>query len=398
MLLDAILPPLVYNEPWKASLEERVRMLGSGDRHVAYVYENPDTSTFRYRVFNMIEALGAEPGRRISASWFTRADLDCSLDFVDRADVLVICRTRYDNMIGRLVARARARGLRVLFDVDDLIFDSNYAHLIADTLDLRLLSTADWDGWFAYIARLGATLRLCDGAITTNSMLADCIVDYAPWMEPSIVPNFLNRAQMEVSRRIYERKRCAHFRRDRRIHVGYFSGSPTHNKDFRIVASALVNLLERDPRLTLRVVGFLDPTGELMRYRKRVETYPLQDFINLQRLQAEVEFNIAPLQNNIFTNCKSELKYFEAAIVGSVTIASPTPIFVRAIADGESGFLAGAHDWENKIAQVVALLDDGPQRYAAIAECAFVRAQQTYAWDGQAAAIEAALFENVLRT
>src|SRR5271155_3547971 len=59
MLLDAVSPPLPYNEPWKASLEERVRMLGSGDRRVAYVYENPDTSTFRYRVYNMVEALGA---------------------------------------------------------------------------------------------------------------------------------------------------------------------------------------------------------------------------------------------------------------------------------------------------------------------------------------------------
>src|SRR5271155_291010 len=193
MLLDAVSPPLPYNEPWKASLEERVRMLGSGDRRVAYVYENPDTSTFRYRVYNMVEALGAEPGRGISASWFTRADLAQGLDFLDRADVLVICRTRYDEMVGRLVSRARARRVRILYDVDDLVFDSGYAHLIADTLDLKLLSSGDWDNWFAYIARLGATLRLCDGAITTNSLLARCIADYAAWIKPRIVPNFLNR-------------------------------------------------------------------------------------------------------------------------------------------------------------------------------------------------------------
>ena len=392
MLLDAVSPPLPYNEPWKARLDERIRMLGWGDRHVAYFYENPDTSTFRYRIYNMIEALNAEPERGISAAWFTLADLARSLDFLDRADVLVICRTRYDDMVGRLVSRARARHLRVLYDVDDLVFDPTYTHLIADTLDLKLRSSADWDSWFAYIARLGATLRLCDGAITTNARLARCIAEYAAWIEPRIVPNFLNRRQTEISRRLYERKRDGDFHRDGRIHVGYFSGSPTHNKDFRIAASALAKLLAKELRLRLRVVGFLDPQSELMLYRDRIETYPLQDFINLQRLQAEVELNIAPLQSNIFTNCKSELKYFEAGIVGTVTIASPTPNFVGVIEDGENGFLASAHDWQEKIAQVVALLDDDLQTYAAMVENAFGHAQRDYGWNRQAASIEAALF------
>jgi len=36
-----------------------------------------------------------------------------------------------------------------------------------------------------------------------------------------------------------------------------------------------------------------------------------------------VEIVIAPLQENVFTNCKSELKYFEAAIVGTIPSYSP---------------------------------------------------------------------------
>ena len=34
--------------------------LTPGAHSVAYLYEVPDTSTFRYRVFNMVEALGLE--------------------------------------------------------------------------------------------------------------------------------------------------------------------------------------------------------------------------------------------------------------------------------------------------------------------------------------------------
>ena len=51
--------------------------------------------------------------------------------------------------------------------------------------------------------------------------------------------------------------------------------------------------------------------------------------------------NIAPLElGNAFCEAKSELKFFEAALVDVVTVASPTGPFRRAIRNGENGFLA----------------------------------------------------------
>ncbi len=392
MFADAVQPPIDYCDPWLASYEDRLRALIARDRRVAYFYERPDTSTFRYRVFNMVQALDAAPERGVSASWFTLEDLSRGLEFIERADVLVICRSRYDAMVGRMIAQARARGLPVLFDVDDLIFDPDYVHLIVDTLDQPMACDGDWTSWFGWTSRLGATLRLCDGAITTNALLAERIRACAPWMSPRVVPNFLNRSQVAVSQAIYERKLAGGFRRDERIHIGYFSGTPTHSKDFRIAADALARLLARDRRLALRIVGFLEPKGPIARFSDRIDRHPLQDFVNLQRLQGEVEICIAPLQSNAFTNCKSELKYFEPAVTGTVTIASPTFTFLAAIADGENGFLAPAQGWEAKIGQVIGLLDDDPADYAAIAQRAFTLALEAYRWDHQAPAIEAALF------
>ena len=92
-----------------------------------------------------------------------------------------------------------------------------------------------------------------------------------------------------------------------------------------------VALWMRILRVVLRVVGCLEPGQELTKYRDRIEMFPLQDFLNLQRYVAQVEINIAPLQDNVFTNCKSELKFFEAAICGTLTLASPTFCFRNAI-------------------------------------------------------------------
>lgn len=384
---------IAYTDPWALSFEERFKAFRNGQRRVAYFYEAPDTSTFRYRVFNMVEALEAAPELGISASWFCRADLPYLERFIDQADTLVICRTRFDAEIDRMILRARSRGLQVLFDVDDLVFDPDYIHLIFDALGQPIASQELWDYWFSYVGRIGATLRLCDGAIVTNRSLAERLAAYAPHIAPRIVPNFMNRRQQAESERIFASKQRTGFARDGRLHIGYFSGTPSHNRDFEIAVSALRPVLDEDPRIIVRTAGFLEPKDFLPDYRDRLEIYPLQDFLNLQRIIGEVEVNIAPLQDNVFTNCKSELKYFEAAIVGSLTVSSPTYTLRNAIRDGENGFLANAHEWDLKLREAIRTVLDRT-RYIEMVERAFQGVQQRYAWNGYAKQIASTIFSD----
>jgi glycosyltransferase involved in cell wall biosynthesis len=270
----------------------------------------------------------------------------------DEADLLVICRTHYDHRIAQLAASFHARGKRVLFDTDDLVFDTRMAHLVMSTLDLDLREAYLWDFWFASISRIGETLRLCDGAITTTPMLAQRIKDFAD-IPVHIVPNFLNEEQMAYSDQLFEAKQNAALGEDGLIHLGYFSGSPSHNRDFAMVIPALRVLLEEDESLGVVVVGYIEPGPELERFGNRVKRFPFQDYVNLQRLIASVEYNLMPLQFNDFTHCKSELKYFDAAVVGTVSIASPTDSYRRAIRHADNGYLAQAHQWLDVLRQVL---------------------------------------------
>ena len=149
--------------------------------------------------------------------------------------------------------------------------------------------------------------------------------------------------------------------------------------------------MDDDPRLILRIVGFPPPHGVLARHAHRIDVHPLQDFMNLQRLIGESEINIAPLQNNQFTNCKSELKYFEAAIAGTMTLASPSYTFRNAIDDGDTGFIVGPHEWFDKLMLGLAILTDR-DAYAAMAERAYTHAARSYGWDRHVKAIETAIF------
>lgn len=382
-MFTAKLPRIPYGDPWAIGFEARRTALLAGSPRIAYYYTRPDTSTFRYRAFNMVEALArAEP--EASASWLVEDDGIRALEVLDEVDLVIVCRALYAPHVAALIARARALGKRILFDVDDLIFDDRYAHLIMETLD-QTVDEAALQAWFGWIARCGATLRLCDGAITTNELLAQRIRDFAD-LPTWVIPNYLNQAQLELSQRALDAKVASAWARDRFIHVGYFSGTPTHNRDFAIVAATLARLMQEDERIRLRVVGFPPTSEQLAPLGDRIEILPLQDFVNLQTVIGDVEINLVPLQDNEFTNCKSELKYFEAAAVGTVTVASPTYTLKKSISHGDNGFLAAAHEWDVVLRAALAQVDD-----PAIALRANADALERYSPEAQAEALRRAL-------
>jgi glycosyltransferase involved in cell wall biosynthesis len=380
-----------YVDPWLSSYDDRLQQLTAAKRRIAYFYERPDTSTFRYRAFNPGETLAAHPECGVSGAWFDHRDLHADAAFIDVADALVICRTRYNAAVAQMVTRARAQGVQVIFDCDDLVFDTGRLHLLLDSLNLNQREEVVWDDWFARIGRTGATLLLCDAFVTTNEYLAARAREFAPRLRTAVMPNYLNREQQQQSQEYHRIKRVGRWADDGRIHVGYFSGSPSHARDFAVVAPAIGRLLERDPRVVLRVVGFLEPGHDLMRYRDQVELHPLQDFHNLQRLIAEVQINIAPLQENMFTNCKSELKFFEAAICGTLTLATPTFSFQNSIKHGETGLLVPAYEWDEALEEAISIVED-KARYEAIADAASEYVQATYGWDRHAQTILNAVF------
>ena len=292
------------SDPWGSSFAHRRLALLRGTPRIAYYYEEPDPTVFRYRVFNMVEALGHGACR---CRYVVTAADHGALDLIDQVDVLVVCRAPYTPRVAALITRAKALGKRVLFDIDDLVFDERYAHLVLETID-EPVDEEHLQLWFGRIGRLGATLCLCDGVITTNGFLAERVQQFAQ-LPTWVIPNFLNTAQLELSTRIRRARGSSDPSWADRVRFGYFSGTPTHNRDFEIVAPALARILHEDPRAALRLVGFVPETGPLEGYRERIETLPWQDFLNLQIAIGEVDVNLVPLRDNMFTNCKSDLKY-----------------------------------------------------------------------------------------
>ena len=349
-----------YRFPWEKPLAERIQMLRRHPLKVMYYSEKYNDTTFRYRVYNMCEAINlAHDG--VSASWFSEADGSRLLELVDECAVLVVHRALYRDFFDRLVSRAKTKGIPVIYDIDDYVVDPSTAPLIIRTQDQHKTTwgASEWafDFTFGQLARFRFAAELCDSLLVTNKFLADKVS--ASLKKPAaVIPNFLGPDQLELSNQLAA-ARLAGKRVPGDILLGYFSGSATHRFDFQVAAGAIAKVMREYPNVRLRIVGYLDAkTLGLDEFGDRVEILPFTNYLNLQCLIAEVDINLSPLLENDFTNCKSELKYFDAGILGVPTLASPIYTMKTAIDSGEYGYLVNNIDWYESLKSAVAEFPD----------------------------------------
>lgn len=334
-------------EPWEIDFEERVKYFEeakkNGDKIALYYAKAPDSSTYRYRVYNVYEVL--RQSKKWKAVFFYRHEIKTLEKLIPEADLFIFSRqSRWDRKIKELTAIAKNNNVPLLFDLDDLVFDKKYIMVVVNTIG----ETNNFDFWIPYFDRIQKTAENVDGFLVTNDFLGEKIGKNFS-RSYRVIRNSLNEAQIAASNTYLRFKKYPGERK--KFIVGYFSGSPTHVNDLDVALPEVLEFLRNYPDAILRVVGLMEFDERVKPFLEKgqIEFVPPVDFRKLQRLMCEVDVNIAPLVINDFTNCKSELKFFEAAVVETTTIASPTYTFKRAIKDGKNGFLAQPSEWYDKL-------------------------------------------------
>lgn len=286
--------------------------------------------------------------------------------------LVVIWRAAWTPRLSRAIDQWRRAGARIVFDVDDYMFDPDLAR--TEIIDGIRSQACTEEAVAELYLRINHTLLESDACIAPTETLARAM---RRWGKPAFVlPNGFDDDTHAASRRAVAARRLAGS--DGLIRIGYAAGSKTHQRDFAVAAPALARLLRNrsDCRLVLFRAGQngpplldLDEYPDFADLGHRVEWRPLRPLAELPDELARLDINLAPLETgNPFCEAKSELKFFEAALVEVVTIASPTMPFATAIIDGQTGLLAaGPDDWH---AALLALVDD-PERRRALGQGAY---------------------------
>lgn len=291
----------------------------------------------RYRVQHQMEQLKAN-------------NIDCdenfylhlSIEQVRNYRAFVIFRCPYTEELGEFIRLAKELNKTVIYDIDDLVIDTKYT----DTIKyLDTMSPEERKGYDEGVCNMQKVLKMCDAAITTTEGMAEELKHYVP--KVFINRNTASEEMLQLSEEAYEKAVAEKTAKGRKtVKLGYFSGSITHNDDFVLIQPAVAKIMEKYPQTELHIAGILDIPKEFEAFKERVIAHPFADWKKLPEMIASMDINLAPLEESIFNEAKSENKWVEAALVRVPTIASNLGAFKRMIVNNETGILANTcEEW-----------------------------------------------------
>jgi hypothetical protein len=203
-------------------------------------------------------------------------------------------------------------------------------------------------------------MRAADFCTTTTKELARSMRRLS--IPALVLPNGFDHKTYVASRRAAREGRV--LGGDELIRIGYAGGSRTHQRDFALAADAIARVLTNRPNVRLVLFRNSDGTHPILDVKEfpmfrglenQIEWYNFVPLPELPAILARFDISICPLETgNVFCEAKSELKFFEAALVDVPTVASPTGPYKRAIRDEFTGYLArNPEQWYNCLIRLV---------------------------------------------
>lgn len=301
--------------------------------------ENQIPQCTRYRVINKAEQL-----RSFSHEVWTVNASDFQMGYAEYASQIIIYRTPYSEQFKQLIELAHKYNKPVFYDIDDLVYDTSYT----DQLDyVKTLGKQEKEAYDSGVRSYGKLMELCDAFITSTTDLKNELLKLGK-------PVYLNRnLASEELISISEQAIAKTIKDKKKIKIGYFSGSITHNENFDLIRSAILKILKEFPQTELHLVGHLTIPDEMKNYKKQLIVHDFLDWTLLPSLVAEMDINLAPLVDTVFNRAKSEIKWLEAALVGVPTIASNLGSFAQMISEEETGILASDTEWYEKLKELI---------------------------------------------
>ena len=278
--------------------------------------ENVIPQLTKYRVENKIEQL-KNLNFRVKSVGLS----ELKISDAERASHIIIYRAPYNEMLVNLIQVAKEFNKPVLYDIDDLVIDTKYTDQLSYVKGLSKIEKQNYD---AGVTNYGKMLVLCDIAIASTEDLKKELKKYNTKV---LLNRNLGSEELKKLSNNAEKLSDASC-----VHIGYFSGSITHNENFELIMPAILKILASFNNVKL----------------------PFVDWRLLPQLVKNVDINLAPLVDTIFNRAKSEIKWLEAGLLKIPTIASNIGSFKDMIIEGETGILVdSSEDWFEKLELLV---------------------------------------------
>ncbi|WP_250123002.1 glycosyltransferase [Chroococcidiopsis sp. CCMEE 29] len=356
-----VTPPLDYPLP-HLSLPRHIPQRPK----VLLIVEESIPQCFRYRVQQKLEQLQV---LEYEANWISWRDHITTRTLLHFCHIVIFYRVPAFAEVIHTIKYAKALKKLIFFDIDDLIFNGDAYPPPLESLSGQI-SVEEYNGLVQGVALYREALSLCDYAIASTPTLVKEMEQVTGKGTSFCHRNAIDNAILQFVHSGFPK-----LQRDY-LSIFYGSGTKTHDADFQVVASALARLMEKHPYVRLTIIGYLSLPDSLTPYIDRIDRVGLLSNVNVYwEFLSQADINIAPLKQELFNDCKSEIKWMEAAVLGVPSVVSGTQMYVEVLQDGVDAMIAYTpEEWFDKLN----LLVSNTELRCAIAQGAQEKARRDY--------------------
>jgi glycosyltransferase involved in cell wall biosynthesis len=349
--------------------EAALRRPGAAAKLVVAVLANCDLAQCTYyRVSQKLEHL-TTAGVEIRV--FPLGEEQKFLSAAATADVAIFYRIAASAVTLQCAAYCKLINLPAIYEIDDLVFDTRH---FPDTHEsyAGAISAEKHFELRCGVALVRSFIAICDYGIASTDALRSELAKLVKTGKVIVHRNLLSQelaATASLGPKVFTGSSVTIF---------YGSGTLAHGRDFHdLVEPALFRLMTENLEVRFMACGHVDVTALETAFPSRVALVDfLPDRDTYLKLLSGADINIAVLQANRFNDCKSEIKWLEAAAFGIPSVVSDVAVYRENLRPDEDLLLAAADPaaWYKALRALVV----GPALRAEIGARARARALELY--------------------
>lgn len=278
-------------------------------------------------------------------------------DHLMNVGVVFACRVPATLQILCFFAYARSLGIKIVYDIDDLIFNPEFfppsLASYAGTIDSDTHVHLAMDNPF-----FSEALAYSDHCTTSTQALAAQLRAFVPAHAAiTVLPNLMNGELHGLA----QAESPPHKPSDRLV-LFYGSATKAHKQVFyEVLLPAALYVLKKYDHVDLHLVGYFEnlPLQWLQTGRIKLNQ-PTPGYMSYLQWVSQADINLAPLELSVVTDTKSEIKWLEAAVFGVPSVVSPTATYRGVLLENENVLFATTP--EQWASQLEALVEDAALR------------------------------------
>ena len=271
-----------------------------------------------------------------------------------RFDMVLFYRVPGYPAILSLIEHAKKLRKIVLYDIDDLIFDrQKLSDVFQNTTEQ--LNDKDIQGILNGADLYRDAIKASHYGIASTPALQQQLSPLVKQGHCFLLANGLDQTIESIALKPVIQNETESKEGEEKVRIFYGSGTKTHDEDFALVAEAISKVLSRFSNVELVLIGELTVPEALTAYSKQIQKLPLMDFESYLQCLQHSDISIAPLVEGTFADCKSEIKWLEAACFAVPSVVSKTSLYEDVINHEKTGYLAStSEEWLQHLTLLVA--------------------------------------------